>query len=79
MSEMTPRYVGMHPALGAPFHPRQSQATRNDLYYPAALECERAARQASALEACKERRARRVYQLLALLGWAAVVVMGVVL
>lgn len=81
MSEMIPRWRGSF----APLAPSQApiwecpseQATPDHLYYPAALECERATSQAYRNLHAKERRVRRVYQVLALLGWAAVVVMGV--
>ena len=68
------RFPGKHPALGAPYG---EQATPSEVYWPAALAAEKEQRRAYALSFFKERRARRAYQLLALLGWAAVVVMGV--
>lgn len=74
----TCRQPSFNPNLCAPYG-LSGQATRNDLYYPAALECERATSQALRAQCYRERRTRRIYQVLALLGWATVVVMGVVL
>lgn len=68
------RPVGKHPALGAPYG---SQATPNAEYWPRVLEKHRLCERQAIARADSERRARRTYQVLALLGWAAVVVMGV--
>lgn len=60
------------------------QAVSDDIYYPAALrlaqqqaDFHQSRSRAYAFSFFDERRSRRVYQVLALLGWAAVVVMGV--
>lgn len=56
---------------------RVTESTYETGHYPAALVAEKEQRRAYALSFFKERRARRAYQVLALLGWAATVVMGV--
>lgn len=57
--------------------PRSSRTPANAEYWPRVLEKHRLCERQAIARADSERRARRVYQGLALLGWAAVVVMGV--
>lgn len=74
----TCRQPSFNPNLCAPYG-LSGQATRNADLDAAALATARLRAQVSDDLRQIERRTRRIYQLLALLGWATVVVMGVVL
>ena len=82
------RHIGKHPAFDAPYGKTWpcpgEQAVSDEIYYPAALRCAQieaaeARRQAHEATKLAMRMAKHgiFYQVLAILGWAAVVVMGV--